>query len=63
VRQLIEARLQAELRKGAARGISEGEVVRDWAILQKTVGDSDSTFANRVANRNVRAENIRGNRP
>jgi hypothetical protein len=63
VRQLIEARLQAELRKGAARGISEGEVLRDWAILQKTVADSDSTFANRVANRNVRAENIRGNRP
>ena len=37
VRQLLAARLQAELSHRAARGISEAEVVRDWALLQKTM--------------------------
>jgi hypothetical protein len=40
VRQLLEARLQSELRRRSAQGISETEVDRDWKLLQKTVTDS-----------------------
>ncbi len=46
VRQLMEARLQAELRGRSARGLSEAEVVRDWNLLQKTLGNrGDSALA------------------
>ena len=40
VRQLLEARLQAELSRRASHGISETEVARDWALLQKTIAES-----------------------
>jgi hypothetical protein len=59
VRQLLEARLQAELRQ-SRRGLSETEVARDWELLQKTRAESDSPVATRVS---LRSENIRGNRP
>jgi hypothetical protein len=59
VRQLLEARLQAELRQ-SRHGLSEAEVERDWELLQKTMAKSDSPAATRLA---VRSENIRGNRP
>jgi hypothetical protein len=42
VRELLEARLQSELRGKAPRGISENEVVRDWTLLQQTIAESDS---------------------
>jgi hypothetical protein len=42
VRQLIEARLQSELRGRAAHGVSEGELSRDWALLQQTMSAKDS---------------------
>jgi hypothetical protein len=40
VRELIEARLQSELRGKAPRGLSEGELVRDWTLLQQTMPES-----------------------
>ena len=59
VRQLLEARLQAELRQ-SRRGLSETEVARDWELLQKTMAESDSPIASHIP---LRSENIRGNRP
>src|SRR6201997_2434034 len=41
VRQLLEARLQAELR-GSPQALSEGEIERDWGLLQKTLAQSNS---------------------
>jgi hypothetical protein len=60
VRQLLEARLQSELRRKSGLGISETEVARDWKLLQKTLGESDSPF---TAHSAQRSENVRGNRP
>ena len=60
VRQLLEARLQSELRRKSAQGLSETEVARDWKLLQKTMGETDSPFTARSAQR---SENVRGNRP
>jgi hypothetical protein len=57
VRELLEARLQAELRPKAAREISEDEVTRDWDLLQQT-GHSDSSLA---ATSTQHLENLRGN--
>ena len=59
VQQLLEARLQAELRQ-SRHGLSETEIARDWALLQKTMAESDSRVASRIT---LRSENIRGNRP
>jgi len=58
-RQLLAARLQAVLRRGSPRGISETEVARDWELLQKTMAEGDS-LSIRLA---LRSENVRGNRP
>jgi hypothetical protein len=41
VRQLLEARLQSELTRRSAHGISESEVERDWKLLQHTVAETD----------------------
>lgn len=59
-RQLLEARLQSELRRGSSQGLSETEVERDWELLQKTRAESDSPVATRIA---PRLEAARGNRP
>jgi hypothetical protein len=59
-RQLLEARLQSELRRASPQGLSETEVARDWELLQKTEGESDFPIAIRIA---PRLETIRGNRP
>ena len=59
VRQLLEARLQAELRQ-SRHGLSETELARDWELLQKTMAESDSPVATRIV---LRSENIRDNRP
>jgi hypothetical protein len=59
-RQLLEARLQSELRSGSQKGLSETEVERDWDLLQKTMTASDSPVAIRLA---PRSESIRGNHP
>jgi hypothetical protein len=39
VSQLLEARLQSELRSKSSQGLSESEVDRDWKLLQKTVAE------------------------
>jgi hypothetical protein len=58
VRQLIEARLQAELNRRSSHGISETEVVRDWALLQKAISGNEMPVATRTAQR---GDSLRGN--
>lgn len=60
VRQLLEARLQSELRDKSPKGATESEVARDWELLQRTMTYSDPHMFTRVAQR---SENARGNRP
>jgi hypothetical protein len=60
VRQLLEARLQSELRRRSARDLSETEVARDWNLLQKAIAENDSSL---VAGAAQRSEKLRGNRP
>jgi hypothetical protein len=60
VRQILEARLQAELRGKAPKGVSESEVARDWKLLQQTLDESDSHGTMRST---ARAEMNHGNRP
>jgi len=60
VRQLLAARLQSELRRKAVPGISETEVARDWKLLQKAMGESDSPL---WVPSGQRSDNVRGNRP
>jgi hypothetical protein len=61
VRQLLEARLQSELRSRSAQALTDAEVARDWKLLQKTLVDSDTTDTPpRPA---PRSENSRENRP
>ena len=59
-RELIEARLQCELRRGASRGVSEAEVARDWKLLEETVSESASALTARSM---PRSEVLGGNRP
>jgi hypothetical protein len=59
VRQLLEARLQAELRR-SPQALSEGEIERDWSLLQKTQAQNDSRVAIPLV---TRSENIIGNQP
>jgi hypothetical protein len=55
VSQLLEARLQSELRRKSAPLISEVQVSRDWLLLQKTISARDAPTV-------MRSENLRGNR-
>lgn len=41
-RELLEARLQSELRSASQKGLSETELARDWNLLQKTMADGGS---------------------
>jgi hypothetical protein len=59
VRELIEARLQSELRSKPSRAISEDEITRDWNLLQRTMPGNDSPLMTRSA---WRSETMRGNR-
>jgi hypothetical protein len=45
VRQLLEARLQAELSRRASHGISETEVARDWELLQRTISGANPALS------------------
>ncbi len=58
VRELLEARLQSELRPKPAREISEDEVTRDWDLLQRTTPAADSSLTARAAQH---ADNSHGN--
>jgi hypothetical protein len=60
VRQLLEARLQSELRRKSPLGLSESELARDWKLLQQTMGVSDPRLSARAVPRN---ESMHGNRP
>jgi len=60
VRQLLEARLQSELRHKSSPTLTETEIARDWMLLQKTTGVSDSHLTARIRER---SENTRGNQP
>lgn len=45
VRQLLEARLQSELTRRSARGVSDNGVERDWELLEKTLSSQVSPVA------------------
>ena len=55
VRQLLEARLKAELHRPLPHGLSATEVERDWGLLEKS-SEADS----RLADRSAISENIHG---
>jgi len=59
-RELLEARLQSELRRKSPPAISESEVSRDWKLLQQALGDGESGL---TAVSTARAESISQNRP
>jgi hypothetical protein len=44
-RQLIEARLQSELRTRSARSISDTQITRDWKLLRQTLPSDSSLTA------------------
>jgi hypothetical protein len=56
--QLLEARLQSELRNKSSQGLTENEVDRDWKLLQKTVAESPLT-----AHSAQHLENVLGSHP
>jgi len=60
VRQLLEARLESELRRPSPHGITETVVARDWQLLQRTISTTDSPV---TAQSGERAETIDENRP
>ena len=60
VRQLLEARLQSELKNGSSHALTEVEVARDWKLLQQTMPENGDPLTARSASR---PENVRGNRP
>ena len=60
VRQLIEARLRSELRRGPSHGLTESEMARDWKLLQQTIPNSEEHL---TAHSVPRPENVRGSRP
>ncbi len=57
VRQLIEARLESELRHASPHTISQSEFERDWKLLQKVIAENDPHLTTRSAV----LETIRGN--
>lgn len=59
VRQLLEARLESELRPKSSLGVSGSEIARDWNLLLQTAANSDSP----LTARSTHAESIRGNHP
>jgi len=63
VRQLLEARLQSELRRKSPVGLTESEVARDWRLLQMVLQTNDpgSHISSRAPLQ--RNEGIRGNGP
>jgi hypothetical protein len=49
VRELLEARLQSELRTRSPHGVTESEVTRDWKLLQQTMSESTASLTARSA--------------
>jgi hypothetical protein len=70
VSQLLEARLQSELRRRSAQDISETEVERDWQLLQKSVAvektykiEKEKKDSSLAASPVRHSESIGGNQP
>ena len=61
VRQLLEARLRAELGRKTSLGLSETEVTRDWKLLQQTL-PADAADA-RLSSSHPARPALDGNRP
>lgn len=59
VRQLLEARLGAQLHRPLAYGLAASEVERDWGFLQKTAFESNSQLSARATTSNT----VRGSSP
>ncbi len=60
--QLLEARLEEELRHGSSPKVSESDLEKDWTLLQKAVSVSDNQIATRDASSQSRWSRA-GNRP
>jgi len=58
-RELMEARLQSELRRGATRGVSAADIARDWKLLQSAGAEKESLTAHSTP----RPEAVGGNLP
>jgi len=63
VRQLLEARLQSELRGKSPLGLTESEVARDWKLLQLALQTNDRTSNLSSHSAVQRNDALRGNRP
>lgn len=64
VRQLLEARLQSELGRASAKGVTETEVTRDWKLLQQTLPPDNSANDSGTSGRSIsHTDTGRGNRP
>jgi hypothetical protein len=61
VRQLLEARLESELRGRSARIISEDDVERDWNLLQQTIPGNESRVTARSSLHSEPMQSLRGN--
>jgi len=59
-RHLLEARLQAELRRKSPQAVSESELARDWRLLQQTMRESDASL---TAGATQSSDSLAGNRP
>ena len=59
-RELLEARLQAELRRKLPADISEGEISRDWSLLEQVLGEGETALAARST---ASVDGISENRP
>lgn len=57
VRQLIEARLESELRHASPHSITQTEFERDWKLLQRVTAENDS----RLTTRSASLDSVRGN--
>jgi hypothetical protein len=55
VRQLLEARLGAELRHPSPHSIAESEVDRDWNLLQRAASERDASLTSRSASLDTNA--------
>src|SRR5579864_409359 len=51
VRELLEARLQAELQRGRSPKVSELDVARDWMLLQQTINHDGSQLSAQMTQR------------
>jgi hypothetical protein len=63
VRQLLEARLESELRGRSAKTVSEDDIERDWNLLQQTIPANESRVTARSTQHSEPMQSLRGNTP